>query len=125
MELIAVHHGSWPKHTVWLARSKAKVVFAEHEKVKSSSYQCNPNEFEAHLQDKGGVEVIMKVQDIQKSQKCFADRNGDRTRRPIQRRCRGGLTKMDGEAPCEETSRRWMEKILAQQRTAAEKIQRR
>ena len=49
MELIAVHHGSWPKHTVWLARSKAKVVFAEHEKVKSISYQCNPNKFEAHL----------------------------------------------------------------------------
>ena len=69
MKLIAVHHGSWPKHTVWLARSKAKVVFAEHEKVKSISYQCNPNKFEAHLQDKGGVEVIMKVQDIQKSQK--------------------------------------------------------
>ena len=67
--LIAVHHGSWPKHTVWLARRKAKVVFAEHEKVKSISYQCNPNKFEAHLQDKGGVEVIMKVQDIQKSQK--------------------------------------------------------
>ena len=195
MELIAVHNGSWPKHTVWLARRKAKVVFAEHEKVKSISYQCNPNKFEAHLQDKGGVGVIMKVQDIQKSQKmppklqeladragkegmsqtrsggggegecekmrttlefrhavlnylkhgedlakgftmevgrsipnfkqCFADRNGDRTRRPIQRRCRGDLTKMDGEAPCEETSRRWMEKILAQQRTAAEKIQRR
>ena len=69
LELIAVRHGSWPKHTVWLARRKAKVVFAEHEKVKSISYQCNPNKFEAHLQDKGGVEVIMKVQDIQKSQK--------------------------------------------------------
>ena len=44
---------------VWLARKKAKVVFAEHEKVKSSRHSKKM---------KGGGEVITKVQDIQKSQ---------------------------------------------------------
>ena len=44
---------------VWLARKKAKVVFAEHEKVKSSRQSKKA---------KGGEEVTMKVQDIQKFQ---------------------------------------------------------
>ena len=45
---------------VWLVHQKKKVVFAAHEKVSRSK------QFKKAM---GGVEVVMKVQDIQRTQK--------------------------------------------------------